>query len=352
MPNDHVLSLFQVASQARSRSYCPHSHQWCGAAVLVTNHNAPTAYANGHSSHNGNSIYFGGVTAYPGCTVDSAAYPQSMCSVQAAVLNALSDGVSPQDVSAIALCSKDIPAEPIKTAEVPMNEASSVSEVCGKCRQVVAELGSHVEFYLLASHPQLREDGLIYYVKTSINHLLPMVTYGPPPYPDTSPSPSCVIRSLQESSELFPGHSVKPSSHALAPSVIRTLCEAAVSVCSSAYVPYFNFPVGAALLASNSVISGCNIMNRSFGSSICAERCCIAKAVSQGRISSSSKIAALAVVCLKGTGSFSRPCGGCRQFLVEFGDYPVICMMPGKIEGAFSYQVCTCKDLLPASFSL
>lgn len=79
-----------------------------------------------------------------------------------------------------------------------------------------------------------------------------------------------------------------------------------------AYVPYSNFPVGAALLGrSGRVYTGCNVENASYPLTICAERTALFKAVSEGE----QQFEAIAVVTATG----AMPCGACRQVLREFG---------------------------------
>jgi len=81
-----------------------------------------------------------------------------------------------------------------------------------------------------------------------------------------------------------------------------------------AYAPFSKFRVGAALLADDgTVITGCNVENRSFGLTICAERTAVVKALSQGLRS----FKALAV-STPDSETPVGPCGACRQVLSEF----------------------------------
>ena len=67
----------------------------------------------------------------------------------------------------------------------------------------------------------------------------------------------------------------------------QALVDLAFSMMERSYVPYSRFPVGAALLcAGGQVFTGCNVENAAYGSTICAERTALVKAVSEGRRSS------------------------------------------------------------------
>lgn len=88
---------------------------------------------------------------------------------------------------------------------------------------------------------------------------------------------------------------------------------------ASAYAPYSNFFVGAALLSKDgSVYTGCNIENAAFGAGICAERTALFKAVSEGH----KDFVAIAIVGGRNgvIEDFCYPCGICRQALSEFVD--------------------------------
>ena len=97
----------------------------------------------------------------------------------------------------------------------------------------------------------------------------------------------------------------------------------------NAYAPYSGFSVGAALLsADGEVFTGCNVENSSFGATICAERCAVLKAVSEG-CTSFTKIA-----IVSSSDDLTYPCGICRQFLSEFMEdgEVILCDSEGNIK--------------------
>ncbi len=92
----------------------------------------------------------------------------------------------------------------------------------------------------------------------------------------------------------------------------KHLIQRAVQARSSAYAPYSNYAVGAALLTSSGKIyEGVNIENAAYPVTICAERVAVFKAVSEGE----RHFQAIAVATRDG----GSPCGSCRQVLAEFG---------------------------------
>lgn len=63
----------------------------------------------------------------------------------------------------------------------------------------------------------------------------------------------------------------------------RELVQKALDMRRYSYAPYSGFRVGAALeCADGTVFGGCNVENAAYGSSICAERTALVKAVSEG----------------------------------------------------------------------
>ena len=94
----------------------------------------------------------------------------------------------------------------------------------------------------------------------------------------------------------------------------RQLINLAVQASRNAYVPYSHFAVGAALeCRDGTVFTGCNIENAALGSTICAERTALLKAVSEGHRDDWTTLA------IAGRGQdYCWPCGSCRQMLYEF----------------------------------
>jgi cytidine deaminase len=109
----------------------------------------------------------------------------------------------------------------------------------------------------------------------------------------------------------------------------------------NAYSPYSKVRIGAAVLTSDGkIFAGCNIENSSFGLSNCAERTAVFKAVSEGH----KKLEAIAIV--GESEDFTRPCGACRQVLVEFG--PEMRVIRRGADG-FSSDL-SIAELLPEAF--
>ena len=122
----------------------------------------------------------------------------------------------------------------------------------------------------------------------------------------------------------------------------RDLVEAARKARLRAYSPYSGVKIGAAVLTSGGAIfSGANIENASYGLACCAERTAIFKAVSEG----ARKIVAIAVVGK--SEDFTKPCGACRQVMVEFN--PRMKVLRRGLDG-FSEDG-TAGSLLPAHFN-
>ncbi len=98
----------------------------------------------------------------------------------------------------------------------------------------------------------------------------------------------------------------------------KDLLKAAKETMENAYNPYSHFYVGAAVLASSgSIITGANIENSAYGSSICAERAALCRANSMG-IRSIKSIAIIARTDKEPkSDDFTAPCGSCRQMLYE-----------------------------------
>ncbi|MBQ3548546.1 MAG: cytidine deaminase [Oscillospiraceae bacterium] len=121
----------------------------------------------------------------------------------------------------------------------------------------------------------------------------------------------------------------------------QELCQKAVEMQKFSYVPYSNFPVGAALECSDgTVFTGCNVENAAYGSTICAERTAIVKAVSEGHRDF------VRIAIAGNSEDFCVPCGSCRQVMMEFAPgMEVICLNAAGESRSFAL-----RELLPYGF--
>jgi cytidine deaminase len=117
----------------------------------------------------------------------------------------------------------------------------------------------------------------------------------------------------------------------------QELYERARDAAAGAYAPYSKFNVGAAvLLRDGRVITGVNVENASYPLGMCAERCALARAVAEGARPGD----------VEAVGVTASPCGGCRQWLLEFGVDRVAFMHGDEL------LVRRPDELLPDSFEL
>lgn len=115
------------------------------------------------------------------------------------------------------------------------------------------------------------------------------------------------------------------------------LFETAKAAATGAYAPYSEFNVGAAVLARDGrVVTGVNVENASYPLGVCAERAALSRAVAEGI--RPGDVEAIAIT--------ASPCGGCRQWLLEFGAERVIFLTGDEL------IVRRPEELLPHSFEL
>lgn len=89
---------------------------------------------------------------------------------------------------------------------------------------------------------------------------------------------------------------------------------AARSALDKAYVPYSQYPVGAAAFADDGrLLTGANVENAAYGVTLCAECSLVSALVMSG----GGRLAAF--TCLNALGETIMPCGRCRQILWEHG---------------------------------
>jgi cytidine deaminase len=122
---------------------------------------------------------------------------------------------------------------------------------------------------------------------------------------------------------------------------LERVMDAARRASRSAYAPYSNFHVGAAILTESGALhAGCNVENASYGLAICAERnaaAAMALADPEDR-----EIRLVAVFSPDASPCF--PCGACRQVLREFGCKEVV------VEDGSGLRSYPFEEILPHSF--
>lgn len=131
---------------------------------------------------------------------------------------------------------------------------------------------------------------------------------------------------------------------------VEELIGKALAARKNAYTPYSHFQVGAALLTeSGQIYTGCNIENAAYGPTVCAERCAIFKAVSEGE--RSLKAIAIAGGSEKETdmlSGYAFPCGVCRQVMSEFAKDAAFKVIVAR--SITDFQIFSLEELLPNSF--
>jgi cytidine deaminase len=113
----------------------------------------------------------------------------------------------------------------------------------------------------------------------------------------------------------------------------------------TAYVPYSEYAVGAALeTADGTVYTGCNIEVANYSNSLHAEEVALGSAVSEGH----REFERVAVSSARRDGV--TPCGMCRQSFAEFCDaeFPVVCEGDGEDAEPVEYRL---GELLPETIT-
>ncbi len=124
----------------------------------------------------------------------------------------------------------------------------------------------------------------------------------------------------------------------------KLLMEKAKKASKKSYSPFSKFAVGAAVLAKGGKIyTGCNVENSSFGMTICAERCAIFKAVSEGVRE------ILAVAIFSPNEDDCYPCGACRQVMYEFQGEEEVVVITNHED---NLNIRKLSDFLPYGFKI
>lgn len=132
----------------------------------------------------------------------------------------------------------------------------------------------------------------------------------------------------------------------------RKLLREAWQACNSAYAPYSNFHVGAALVLANDItIRGNNQENAAYPSGICAERVAVFSASAQYPGIPIKTIAVVAKTDVFDLVKPVTPCGACRQVIAEYemlAGKPIRIILQGNSEKIWIID--GISNLLPLMF--
>ncbi|MCO6358105.1 cytidine deaminase [Roseivirga pacifica] len=133
----------------------------------------------------------------------------------------------------------------------------------------------------------------------------------------------------------------------------QQLVRMAEEAAKTAYAPYSNFLVGAAVVLDNGeIVKGHNQENAAYPSGLCAERVAFFAAHAQFPTAKILKVALTAKKATTASFQLATPCGSCRQVMSEFEDHQknkitlFISDGKGKV-----YESGSIENLLPFKFS-
>lgn len=124
--------------------------------------------------------------------------------------------------------------------------------------------------------------------------------------------------------------------------IIEKMINEAHKALENAYAPYSRFTVASCIQTDkNSLYTGVNVENSSYGLTICAEASAICNMISTGERHIKN------MVILAGTNLLCPPCGACRQRIHEFAtpDSRIHLCTKEKV-----LQSITLNELLPLAF--
>jgi cytidine deaminase len=112
----------------------------------------------------------------------------------------------------------------------------------------------------------------------------------------------------------------------------------------NAYAPYSNYHVSACIRCEDDTLyTGVNVENCSYGLTICAESSAICQMIAEGRQQIKS------IVIMSGDNALCAPCGACRQRIHEFST-PNTTIYLCNQEAVL--QTTSIEELLPLAFRL